>query len=80
VHDGLDAREHLGAAQRLERLTVVGQVGGEKRGARGSAGRIGRGAIDVEHLVAVGQQLAHDRATDLAASACDDDLHCRRSL
>jgi hypothetical protein len=71
VDDRLDAGEHLRAAQRLERLAEVGEVGGEEQGHRIRR----RDEVDVEHLVAVLEQVAHDRAPGLAAASGDDDLH-----
>ena len=59
------------AAERLERLAVVGEVGGQER--RGVLVR--RDAVDVEHVVAVLAQVAHDGAAGLAAASGDGDLH-----
>ena len=59
----------VGAAQRLDRLSEVRQVGRELR-----ARAVRRGdEVDAEHVVAVLQQVADDGPTGLAAASCDDD-------
>ena len=59
------------AAQRLDRLTVVRQVGDELplvRELRRSE------EIDAQHLLPVVEQVADDRAPGLAGAAGDDDV------
>ena len=63
------------ALERLERLAEVGQISGQERRLPSRAGGVGWGAVDVEHFVTLFEQIAHDCATDLAAPACDHDLH-----
>jgi hypothetical protein len=71
VDHRLDARQHLRAAQRLERLAEVGEVGGQERGRR--VGR--RHEIDVEDVMAVYEEVADHRPPRLAAASGDDDPH-----
>src|SRR5262249_54604761 len=73
VDDRVDAGQYLGAAERLERLAEVGEVGGQERG--GILAR--RDEVDVEDLVPVLEQVAHHGAPGLAAPSGDGDLHAR---
>jgi hypothetical protein len=79
VDDRLHALHDLAAAQRLERLPEVRDVGGQQRrvAVPGGEGLRGRDEVDVDHVVAVLDEVAHDGATGLPASACDDDPHDR---
>ena len=73
MDDRLDARQALAAAQRLDRLPVVGQVRGEERclGRRLAWGD----PVDVQHVMPLLEQAGDDCSTGLPASACDSDLH-----
>ena len=65
VHD------RVGAAQRLDRLAVVGQVGDELFAVeRGRADE-----VDAEHVEAVRDEVRDDRTARLAGAAGDDDAH-----
>ena len=79
VDDRLDAGERLRAAHRLQRLPVVGQVSRQKR-RLDRLRRVGRDAVDVEHFVAVFEQIADHGPTDFAAASCHDDLHLSSAL
>lgn len=86
--EGVGADDHLGggavrrrdrrqvhhrvrAGQRLDGLAEVGQLGGQM----GDVGVARRHQVDVDHLVAVLQQVADHRAARLAAAARDHDPH-----
>jgi hypothetical protein len=78
---GLDSRQRVAAAERLQRLAEVGDVGAQE-GDR-ILGMVGLGRadlVDVEDLVAVREQVADDDAAGLAATSGDCDLgHARSS-
>jgi hypothetical protein len=69
------ARHPLAAAERLQRLPEVGELGGQER--RRRVGRIRLGgwdSVDVEHVVPVLEQVSDHRPARLAASPGHSDL------
>ena len=71
--DGGEMDDGVGAGERVLGLAEIGQVGHQ-----GLLGRVPVGAdVDVEDLVAVLAQVAHDPRSALAAAARHDDPHVR---
>ena len=65
--------DRVGAGERVLGLAEIGQVGDEAL-----LGRVAvRALVDVEDLVAVLAQVAHDPRPALAAATRDDDPHAR---
>ena len=63
--------DRVRAAEDVVGLAEVGQVGHDAQPVRAAVA----GQVDVEDVVAVLAQVAHDPATGLAAPAGDDDPH-----
>ena len=75
MHDRLDARQLLGVAERLDRLAVVGEVGGQERRRRVRRARLRRRhPVDVDDLMAVLEQIPDDGAPGLPTASGDRDL------
>ena len=65
--------DRVGRGERVLGLAEIGQVGHQ-----GLLGRVPVGAdVDVDHVMAVLAQVAHDPRSALAAAARDDDPHVR---
>jgi hypothetical protein len=68
VDDRLDPGEDLGPGDGLKGLAEVGEVGAQERRRRVGRGRLGRrDLVDVQHLVAVLQQVPDDGSPGLPA-------------
>src|ERR1700733_6639100 len=75
MHDRLDPRQRLASAQRFKRLAEVRHICLEERDGSFRVRRLrGGDEIDVQDLVALLVQRAHDHTPGLAATSCDRDL------
>jgi hypothetical protein len=75
MDDRLDAGHPLAAAERLQRLPEIGELGGQERHRRVGRVRLGGwDSVDVEDVVAVLEQVSDHRPACLAAPPGDGDL------